>query len=89
MLKRVRLGTSLILICSKSSSIRVIEIDCGRSEVVFSSCVKVSADKMDWLYDQSPQEGKAEGEGYRVKLRHIERLILRGYEERFNGDPRL
>lgn len=48
-LKKERLGTSLILICCRSSSILVMEMDCGRSEVLFSSSVKVSAGKTNCL----------------------------------------
>jgi len=49
MQKSVRLGTSLILICSRSSSILVMEMDSGRSEVLSPSTVRASAGKTDCL----------------------------------------
>jgi len=86
MLKRVRLGTSLILICSRSSSILVIEMDCGRSEVLSSSSVKVSVGKTDCLYHQNSQKRRAKDGDHRVKSQHIELPILGGNEEGFNGN---
>jgi hypothetical protein len=66
-LKNVRLGISLILICFRSSSILVMEIDSGRREVLSSSTGKVSAGKTDCISNYNLQDMKIRDRDYRVK----------------------